>query len=578
MRVKIENILCATDLSDFSNDAIPYGIAMAEEFGAKLLVCHVIEMRTVGLYAEASLNPMELKKRQMDFIKEQFDRLIGDHAVQWESLVRIGYPPDEIVRVAEEYQVDLVVTATHGRSGIKRLILGSVAERLMRALPCPSLVVISRDRDSATRAGDGFRIKRIMVGCDFSPDSGLALQYALSLAQEFQSELHLVHVVESYTEDSSGRVTFFRRKSPDTSLRGRLTKQLDRMVPDEARNWCVPTTVVLEGRSHEELVRYAAQQGIDMIFLGVRGHGVIETYLVGSTTDRVARQSPCPVLTARPMARIDPGVTVNQEVDFETDIDADGDLFSAGRRGNTVIIRLKDNFMHLATDLRARDDLLDYLQLINEIDAIKVVVIFGSPDKTGRDEYFAFYDRIMNAEVDRNAIHRLFNVIDQIVLALVDLTKIVIHADSGKVISLYYNLSLASDYRIVSDETVFQNPCLDMGMIPKGGGPFFLSKMLGSGKAFEILLADKNITAHDALATGLVDKIVPREALEEAALQVAGKFGQKPATSLKGVKRLLNYSKKDLREYLELENQELLSITGSPYLHMADAGKKRSKA
>ena len=300
MRVKLENILSTTDFSDFSNYTIPYGIAMAEEFGAKLYVCHIIEMHTAGLYAEASLDPLAFQKQQMNFLKEQCDQSIGHHAIEWEPLVSIGYPPDEIARMVEEHQVDLVISATHGRSGIKRLILGSVTERLMRTLPCPLLVVISGEEDLETAAGKEFRLKRIMVGCDFSPDSSLAFQYALSFAQEFQSDLHLVHVVEPSVYDNAQRMVRQRKGSSGTQLRDLLKTQLSDMIPEESRNWCMPVITILEGRPYEELVRYATLQNIDMIFLGIRGRGLIETYLVGSTTDRVVRHSPCPVFSAHP--------------------------------------------------------------------------------------------------------------------------------------------------------------------------------------------------------------------------------------------------------------------------------------
>ncbi len=75
------------------------------------------------------------------------------------------------------------------------------------------------------------------------------------------------------------------------------------MVPEEARNWCTPQTRILEGRPYEELGRYAKAEDMDMIVLGVRGHGLVKTLLLGSTTDRVARQAPCPVLSVSTKAR-----------------------------------------------------------------------------------------------------------------------------------------------------------------------------------------------------------------------------------------------------------------------------------
>jgi len=96
-----------------------------------------------------------------------------------------------------------------------------------------------------------------------------------------------------------------------------------------------------------------------------------------------------------------------------------------------------------------------------------------------------------------------------------------------------------------------------------GGGAFFLQKMLGTGRAYDILLSEKNISANEALTLGIVDKVVPLDKLEEAALNVAHRFGKKSARSLTGVKKLLNYSKKDLNDYLEFEKEELMKILSS---------------
>jgi len=100
--------------------------------------------------------------------------------------------------------------------------------------------------------------------------------------------------------------------------------------------------------------------------------------------------------------------------------------------------------------------------------------------------------------------------------------------------------------------------------VPKGGGAFFLSKIVGISKAYELLLSEKEITADEALKLGMVDEVVPLNELRDAAFKVAEQFARKPARSLKCCKRLLNFSLKDLREYLEFETQELAKLIG-PY-------------
>lgn len=567
MRIKLKKILCTTDLSEFSNAAIPYAVSMAEEFDARLVVGHVIELHTAGLYAEACLDPLEIQNQHMDFIRMQFDQLLEGCGIDWEPAVGLGYPPEEIVRMSREYAVDLVVTATHGRSGIRRLLLGSVTERLMRTLPCPSLTVMSRTKDTEPGSKRDFKLRRIMVGCDFSPNSRLALHYALSFAQEFQAELHLVHVTEPVPGETGGQAVY-GDAAKDAEYGRRIRDRIEQMIPDSVRNWCHPVVSVTAGRPHETLVRYAVTNDIDMIHLGIRGHGLMEAYLVGSTTDRVVRQSPCPVLSVRPLPHADTEAAVAEAAALESQdpLVVDEHLFASERHAETVVIRMKPDFMRRAMDLRARDAMLNFLNRIDLDPSVSVVVMIGASDKTGSGEYAALYEQVLKAELDRNAIHRLYNVVDQIVLALSELSKIVVHADSGQVISLYLNMSLACDFRIVAEETCFQNPCLNLGMIPKGGGPFFLSRIMGTARALDWLLANRDIPASEALEKGVVDKVVPEDKLKSEALATARQFAQKPATSLRGVKRLLNFSHRDLRDYLELENQELLGILSSPQL------------
>ena len=298
MKVHIKTIVCTTDFSDFSNRAVPSGVALAKEFGAKLYLCHVIDLSSVAMYGEGFSDPLMLETKITDYAHEHLQDLIGDTDIAWESLTSVGHTADEIAHIAKEKGADLVVSATHGRSGLKRLILGSVTERLMRTLPCPMYIVRSLEREPAAPAMADMKLKRILVGCDFSADSDLAVQYGISLAQEFQTELYLAHVLEPtvYKDMLTQAVGV-----PDPEgLRDELTRKLEGMVPAEAKQWCKPETLLLAGHPSDELTKYAVVNKMDLIVLGVRGHSVMESLLVGSTTDRVVRQAPCPVLSVRP--------------------------------------------------------------------------------------------------------------------------------------------------------------------------------------------------------------------------------------------------------------------------------------
>jgi 2-(1,2-epoxy-1,2-dihydrophenyl)acetyl-CoA isomerase len=244
-------------------------------------------------------------------------------------------------------------------------------------------------------------------------------------------------------------------------------------------------------------------------------------------------------------------------------LDEDLDLFSTKRLGNIIILNLKENLMFRAVDLTARDTLLDFLDWISKTDSIKVVVIISSPTKTGKKEYFDFFHQELKSKSDYKNIHRIHNVFCQFILKLMELNKVVVHANCGKVIPLFLNVSLACDYRIIADNTVFQNPYLNLGLIPIGGSAFFLSKIIGPHNAFKVLIFGSDITAYEAMKLGIVHEVIPASKLEEAVLDTAKSIAKKPLPSLVGIKKLINYTMKDFKDYMDLEHQELLRIVGS---------------
>jgi nucleotide-binding universal stress UspA family protein len=302
MRIQLNHILCATDLSEASDQAVAYGISLAREFQALLIVCHCVDLPAPSIYGEAYLAPEEQLNRNIDYASRRIAELMDGHTVEWEPLIIVGHAADEINRVARKRSVDITVTATRGRRGLKRLLLGSVTERLMRTLPCPLLVIPAAERDIGAAADNALGFKKILVGCDFSPNADLALRNALSMAQEFQAELHLVHIIETPLYTETLKPVFAHRPASPVVIRQFLQSKLDGLVPEDARHWCQPVTSLGEGQPYAQLLRYADAQAIDLIVLGVRGHGLIGTLFVGSTTDRVIRRASCPVLSVCPQS------------------------------------------------------------------------------------------------------------------------------------------------------------------------------------------------------------------------------------------------------------------------------------
>jgi nucleotide-binding universal stress UspA family protein len=297
MRFQPKRILCATDLTPYSNHALRYGVALARKFKAKLLVGHTVDVVPLSV-GEPSAGFLLAKWDEARVVAEdKICRLMEGESVPWESAIRNGAATVEIPQAAEDLRADLVVAASHARSGLKRFLLGSVTESLVYGLHCPFLVVRQPEREFVEDRAAEIALRKILVGIDFSPDSDLALEHAISLAQEFQSEIHLMHVIEPAHYKHWNGSTGVLAREIERSVADTVDRELAKLVPAGDYPWCDVRRVRLPGRPDEEIIRHAAEEKVDLIVLGVRGRHLLGRLFVGSTTDRVLRQAPCPVLT-----------------------------------------------------------------------------------------------------------------------------------------------------------------------------------------------------------------------------------------------------------------------------------------
>jgi nucleotide-binding universal stress UspA family protein len=299
MQIDLKHILCTTDFSTSGNQTFAYGLTLAKTFGASLQLLHVVEVPTAStMVGEIELVSAERQNEMIGAARQQLDELCKALPLEAEKLVSKGHPAEEIVRIARKTGSDLVIVATHGQSGVKRLLLGSVAEALIRTLPCPLLVL--RPSDESFQAGGKAQaaFKRILAGSDFSTESNLAIQYALALATAFRAELHLVHVIKPsfyHTLKAEALVPPVGQSHADWMRRNQ--EKLEKILPKDANIWCSLKTAILSGQPYKALQDYTETHQIDLVVLGARGAGLLKTMLVGSTTERMIRLAPCPVLS-----------------------------------------------------------------------------------------------------------------------------------------------------------------------------------------------------------------------------------------------------------------------------------------
>lgn len=232
-------------------------------------------------------------------------------------------------------------------------------------------------------------------------------------------------------------------------------------------------------------------------------------------------------------------------------------MFSGEVIDKVAILNLKENLFYNLVDLHAKENIIKYIDLIGKDDSVNILLIMAAPQRIDKEEYIKFYKQFFSPNADIFSLQRLYNGVNQFILKLTHFNKMILHAGGGNVVTLFMNISLACDYRIISSDTIFQNPSMELGMIAKGGGVYFMSKRLGYGKAAELLVSGHDINASEALDLGLVNKVVSPETLRNEAMESARGFAQKNPRTLSELKKLLNFCMKDIEEYLEYENKVL---------------------
>lgn len=289
-RVNIERILYPTDLSPESNEALAHAVALAQSYGAELLLCH-----SIG--SQPAYNTSQEVERLFGEIIAKHNNNDMDTPFDWEGIVVEGDAATEVVRVAARQRTDLIVMYSR-RMPRAATLLDSTAEAISRTAPCPVLITPQQPYlDGISNSGIDF--KRILVAYDFSGDSELALTYGISLAQEFQSELHLIHILAPPSMSVASEAAMISSNTENAFHTA--AKRLKNVVPAETHLWSEVKQVVTQGLPYREILTYAREKEIDLICIGASGAGFGLWALFGSNTDRILRQATCPVLIARPL-------------------------------------------------------------------------------------------------------------------------------------------------------------------------------------------------------------------------------------------------------------------------------------
>jgi nucleotide-binding universal stress UspA family protein len=296
IQIGLKNILFATDFSASSSAALPYATWLARRFGARLHLAHIAPGEPFPLVPPAEYIPVSMRTplSQCDALR-QTEKQLAELAqspqfagLRFEAVVGEGDAATELADMVEVRAIDLVVLGTHGYQGLDRLLLGSVAEQLLRTLPCP---VLTAGPKVWVKHPEAIAIEKIVLATDLSAAGERAARYAVSLAQETGAQLVLLHVVKL-----DERAFSFDRAMAEAGCRQRLLEAF----PECGKElWCKP--MIAFGEPAEQIVKTAREQNADLIVMGAHLAAVtgVATHLGGGAAHKVLLEAPCPVLSVR---------------------------------------------------------------------------------------------------------------------------------------------------------------------------------------------------------------------------------------------------------------------------------------
>ena len=285
-RIALKNILFATDFSQAADAAAPIAIQIARRYGAKVYGVHVNRFDDYTAAAPNAWAAMaEAAEKET---KEDAGRLNEQlQCIEHEVVVGEGNIWEVVSGLIKEKEIDLVVVGTRGRTGLGKTLLGSVAEQILRQSPCPVLTIGPHVNPWSD---EYVKMREILYATDLATDTPVAAPYAISLAQENQAHLVLLHVIE---DPKAGDLV----DSPEVvDLKERKLKQF---VTEQVGLWCEPTYIVEQGPAAEKILDVAKRRHTDLIVLGARPAKGLATHLNMGTVHKVVSQAKCPVLTVR---------------------------------------------------------------------------------------------------------------------------------------------------------------------------------------------------------------------------------------------------------------------------------------
>jgi nucleotide-binding universal stress UspA family protein len=292
--MKIKKVLVPTDFSLAANAALPHALKIARTYKAEVSILHVASLH--------SDDPNLPEYQQLDegSYREYIEKSLGEVSQALESsqkvttkVVREVAPATGILDFIEEKGIDLTVMGTHGHSALTQFFLGSVAERVVRHASCPVLTV-AQDRKEYRNDPD---YQSILIAFDFSEHSKKAAREASKMASLYGARIQALYVVEQEVHPAfylKWKESMFRELP---QIAEEAKESLRSVLGEEGLEKIDVHVEIGEKKAHTEINEFVRANQVDLIVMGTHGLSGLDRMLLGSTTERVVRTAPCPVLT-----------------------------------------------------------------------------------------------------------------------------------------------------------------------------------------------------------------------------------------------------------------------------------------
>ena len=297
LEFKIEKILVPLDFSAASVEALDYAVWLAKQFHAAIHLVHVYPPDEASSIPGAA----HLLLQSAEAIERLNEELTGIHRKHVPTFrpenchIRAGRPYEVIVGLAREINADLIALSTRGHSGLKHLLLGSTAERVVRNAPCPVLVARKQKQKSKV-ASKSFAIRAILAPTDLSTCSLAGTEYAAFLARKLNATVCLFHAMYPYTNyvfvDRAGvRLSGLAEAMEETAR-----QEMDALKQMDFLHRLTIQTEVLPGAAVDEICAAAGEPDVDLIVISTHGRTGLKHALIGSVAEHVVRYAERPVL------------------------------------------------------------------------------------------------------------------------------------------------------------------------------------------------------------------------------------------------------------------------------------------